>query len=838
MNSRMKVVLLSAVGMLVSCGLCADEKDRPLETYLPGFLLDSSSDWKKQKADGYQTPKHLQYPYIAMYYLRPTLFEGEARKVSFYMTDFFHSLWRFGDKSKRFDVTLKLTTDGVTFTTKTLKSQPSGNGAFSLGALPVGEYKVGIFCTDRSNGLTSHTVWHEFRVVRKGALDIPSSKVKTVTASDLKSYGIAQDPGYERLVPIEVETDPAKDYVNRWAYYNTKGNTQLAEKYLAFVDGWLKEHPHKDAKVPGYAVYFPVWKGVPLDQCFRKRRLVYDKGYDKEKVVRESEANSAGLQRLLDDARKEGFRKVVLPKGIYRVTHRQTLFVPDGVTLDLNGAALKLNGHIGAHAMMVALAGVTDSHLVNGTVEGDYWEHDYEAKESQSSEWVCGWEIRGASRYCSVENVLTRDFPGYGASNGLGTEGEGERWVNNGRPYSTRCSPIDLFGPREKFEQGGLAADGTVDAKDKAQWTTKFVDIGGFKPWGYLTVSKYLGYQGSRTRNWTYVTAFYDDAKKFISRETCFQYRNVLIPHRAKFARFSIEVASEEEAQKNELTVALFKIPRNCTVAHCKFDHIRCCGHAVSAMSNFLFQENDYQHSGESLVCCALDAEDGGDMMQDALFLKNNFHDNNRNELLTHCGHNFQFVGNHARLSVGLRTFSPFVKGNDCESASFCARSRIHSGYGRYLDNTFGTSLMVGGDVSRDYAGWDVVMNDLTFPQPGNTNVLTITGRSTARFRNCTFKGQNTRIASADHSTFEDCQTSGMISMNGRWTDCTAKNCKFSRATSTNVYVNCSFPGSEFGNLYKSPQRFVNCDLTGTKVAKQGTSRFEYVNCKGREENK
>ena len=61
----------------------------------------------------------------------------------------------------------------------------------------------------------------------------------------------------------------------------------------------------------------------------------------------------------------------------------------------------------------------------------------------------------------------------------------------------------------------------------------------------------------------------------------------------------------------------------------------------------------------------------------------------------------------------------------------------------------------------------------------------------------------------------------------------TPKSCKFSRATSTNVYVNCSFPGSEFGNLYKSPQRFVNCDFTGTKVAAQGTSKFEYVNCRG-----
>ena len=792
---------------------------------LPGYLTDPNSGWKELQVDGYRTPDHLKYPYVSTYYLRPTLTAGERCKVNFYVTDFDHSLWRFGDESKRFDVTLRLTTDGEKFRTEVQRGLGSGNGSFVLDALPVGEYKVGISCKDLANGLTSHTVWQEFRVVEPGSLDIPAERTRRMTEADLKTYGIVHDPGYERLKLLEVSEDPVIHHKNNF-YVRNK---ELGEMYLQFVDDYLAKNPHRDGATPGYTVYAPAWKGVALDRAYQRRRVVYDKAYDRERVAAEADANSLGLQRFVSEAWSNGFRKVVLLPGTYRVSHRYTLRVPDHTTLDLNGATLKLNGHIGQHSLMVKLAAVTDAHLVNGTVEGDYWEHDYDATESGKSEWVCGWSISAACRYCSVENVVARNITGYGGSNGSGTEGEGS--LVRGKPFLTLCPYFSISDRNNPMVSGGLAPDGSVDASDKAQWTSPFRDISGFKRHGYLTVSKMLGYQGVRTRGWNFVTAFYDADKRFLSRETCFQYRNVLIPPKAQYARFSIEVANEDEAQKNDLTVILLKIPRNCTIAHCVYDRCRAVGHAASAMSNFLFRENEFMQCGESLATCAFDAEDGWDGMQDVLFLKNRFHDNNRSELLTCAGHNFQFVGNQARISLHSRTFSPYVKGNTCPTASFEGSNRTRSGYARYIDNTFERALTLGGEHT-NFVDWDLVMSGLDFPPAGSTNRLVITGGATGRFRNCHFKNQEIRVPTAENCTFEDCQTGMMRWSNGRWTDCTAKNCLFSKNWSTNVFVNCTFPDCEFRSMNKSPQKFVRCNLKGTKFSSRLDPPPEFVDCK------
>ena len=797
------------------------------EGLLPGYLTDPTANWKELPSDGYVTPDHLKYPYLSTYYVKPTLVEGESCKIAFYVTDFDHSLWRFGDGTRRFDVTLRLTTDRRTFRTESVKDVPSGDGAFDLGKLPVGDYIVGVVARDRLNGLCSHTVWQEFRVVGKSSLEIPSSKTKVVSSADLKAYGIVADPGYERVKLVEVPEDPAIHHKNNF-YVKNK---ELAEMYRKFIDDYLAQHPHKaPGGTPGYTVYAPSWKGVALDRAYQRRRVVYDPDYDKARVAAEAEANSLGFARLVAEAWTNGFRKIVLAPGTYRVSHKHTLAIPDGTTLDMNGAVLKLNGFVGEKSLMVKLAAVTDAHLVNGTLEGDYWEHDYDAKESGGSEWVCGFSIQAMSRYCSVERVNIRLITGYGGCNGSGKEGPGV--IIRGEPFYNVGAWLSVGGKTGPMEPGGLAADGSVDASDKAQWTSPFTDITAFVPWKFLTVNKALGYQGIRTRGWNYVVAFYDAEKKFLSREVAFQYRDVLVPLDAVYARFSIEVANEEEAKKNDLSISLWKNPKNCAVAHCVYDRCRAVGHASAGMKNFLFDENEFMHSGESLATCAYDAEDGWDQMQDVLFVGNNFHDNNRSELLSCAGHNFMMVKNHARISLSARTFSPFVAENDCVSANFPCGNRTRTGYARYLGNTYRKSLTLGGEHS-EYKDWDAVISDLAFPPAGSTNRLVITGGATGRFRNCTFRNQEIRIPTAERCTFADCQTGMMRWSNGRWMDCVATNCTFTRTWSTNVFVNCSFPDCKFQSAMQAPQKFVGCDLTGMTFSKRLDPAPEFENCKG-----
>jgi hypothetical protein len=64
------------------------------------------------------------------------------------------------------------------------------------------------------------------------------------------------------------------------------------------------------------------------------------------------------------------------------------------MTLDLNGATLKENAFTGHGAVVVSIANVRDAHLVNGTIEGDYYEHDYKVParlEHVALESVEGW---------------------------------------------------------------------------------------------------------------------------------------------------------------------------------------------------------------------------------------------------------------------------------------------------------------------------------------------------------------------------------------------------------------------------------------------------------------
>lgn len=100
---------------------------------LPGYLTDPSANRKELAAGETETPASLKYPYISVYYVKPTLISGENAKIRWYATDFDHSLVRFGDTSRRFDVELKLTTDRKNFRRLTKTDMPSGDGEFDLG---------------------------------------------------------------------------------------------------------------------------------------------------------------------------------------------------------------------------------------------------------------------------------------------------------------------------------------------------------------------------------------------------------------------------------------------------------------------------------------------------------------------------------------------------------------------------------------------------------------------------------------------------------------------------------------------------------------------------------
>ena len=132
-----------------------------------------------------------------------------------------------------------------------------------------------------------------------------------------------------------------------------------------------------------------------------------------------------GLQKLLDDKKAEGYNKLKLLPGIYRIDHTGTIFIPTEFTLDLNQSTIRLNGFTGDKALMIELNNTFDSHVINGTIEGDYYEHDY-ANSPNNSEWVNGISIGGESKYSSFENLVVKNITGYGGENGISNSRDGE----------------------------------------------------------------------------------------------------------------------------------------------------------------------------------------------------------------------------------------------------------------------------------------------------------------------------------------------------------------------------------------------------------------------------
>ena len=126
-------------------------------------------------------------------------------------------------------------------------------------------------------------------------------------------------------------------------------------------------------------------------------------------------------------------------------------------------------------------------------------------------------------------------------------------------------------------------------------------------PFKYLAVSKVLGYQGIRTRNWNLTVAYFGVSNAFLKAEVVSQYRVSRLPPGARTARFSIEVASQEEAQTCDLTVMLLKIPQNGAIRRCRFERCRAVGYAMSACRNWLLEDRELLHQGEALATCACD---------------------------------------------------------------------------------------------------------------------------------------------------------------------------------------------------------------------------------------
>ena len=310
---------------------------------------------------------------------------GEEVVIDYYITDYYHKEYTDDDYSDTFIVTVHIE-DQPDIILRNLKA---GDHSVSLGSFTLErEQKFSILCTDQY-GRNSHELFNFFLVRTE-----PEIQEYVMTKEDLVTYNIKNTDDYEELLEVPLTLATVKEALTEFAStYTPNPNT-----YTCFLP--------KTSDTDDPARW---WASIVTK---------YADDYSKEAVATQSQNARTGLQKLLDDKAAQGYNKLKLLPGTYRIDHTGTIYIPTKFTLNLNQATIKLNQFTGDSALMIPLNNTLDAHVINGSIEGDFYSHDY-ADSTNNSEWVNGISIGGEAKYSSFENLEIKNITGYGSTNGI-----------------------------------------------------------------------------------------------------------------------------------------------------------------------------------------------------------------------------------------------------------------------------------------------------------------------------------------------------------------------------------------------------------------------------------
>ncbi|MEO6907786.1 MAG: right-handed parallel beta-helix repeat-containing protein, partial [Abditibacteriaceae bacterium] len=422
-----------------------------------------------------------------------------------------------------------------------------------------------------------------------------------------------------------------------------------------------------------FTVIDPASRTIPEDKILKpdlKKFGIYDDDTHPVETTK-------GLNEMLKWAHDNGYRKVILPKGTYRFDENSTVQMVTQLTLDMNGSTFKLNPNALESGMMLEMFHCTDSHVINGTFQGDLKEHVFTKRGADY--WVSALNMGQDTIDCSFEDLKLVDITGAAVTTSIGG--------NQTRTYSEVTNGVGAFTLGDVDAQGK-----PIDSKIRA--TSKLVDISKFvaSKNGFLQMGHYLGYQGNGTGTWVYKASFYDKDKNYISAIPGFLYRRLYPPTNANYARFTLYSAASRYCgvkPEGQLTLFEFRPPYNCTFKNLDIESARACGMAPSGFNNLLVEGCTFTNSGSAASTCALDAEDGWDGSQDLYFRNNVFNKNPRNEFLTDAGHNFVMTGNTMAVVIRARTESYVFRNNTIKGGTFEYGARDHTNFPRVYNNTF-----------------------------------------------------------------------------------------------------------------------------------------------------
>ena len=720
-----------------------------------------------------------EVPYISTYYIEPKVESNEDVIIDYYVTDYYHKEYTEEDTSETFTITVKI--DGKKNIVK--KNIKAGDNSINIGSFKTtGEQKFSIIATDKY-GRNSHELFNFF-LVEDSKEKEKSSKEYVMSKDDLLKYNIKNTDTYENKYIATLNLDePTPETVKAELEKVAATITPKSNSYTCIIADTIGNGE------PGN------WWGETI--------VKYSDDYNKENVMQEAYNTREGLQKLLDDVKFQGYTSIKLLPGTYRIDHSDSIWVPSDFTVDMNGSTIKLNQFAGDKALMITLNNTYYSHVINGTIEGDYYSHDY-ANSPNNSEWVMGISIGSEAKYSSFENLTVKDITGYGGGNGIA----------NSRDESLGYTYLNPTAIGDNFTLGDINRETGEAIEATNRTTSDFIYIDGYDGIGYLSVSRYLGYQGNPCNTWNMIAHFYDGEQKYISSVDGYFYRRIGVPDGAKYMKVTIL----EKSYPTDLSIQYFRIPTHCAFKNIKFENNRCVGLAQAAMKDMLVENCEFTKCGQSSAKCAYDAEDGWDMMQDVTFRGLNFHDNPNNDFLTCAGHNFIIKDMKAgKVHFWERTNSYVVRNCDnIAGANLGHTTRKRSGYVRFYDNTINGNISIG--AAEDNDDWPLTVKDCDINGRAENSIdngLYLR----CNINNSTNKDNNWNTA-LGNGNFKDCNIKDKTgeNMGGVYENCTFENISGNIHGSFDVSDSSISNWNVNGGGYDPTFSFKNCELNNFQI--------------------
>ena len=477
----------------------------------------------------------------------------------------------------------------------------------------------------------------------------------------------------------------------------------------------------------------------------------------------EAEATSKGINAALQHAKTAGANKIVFPAGTYLINVNDPVILDHQDTIvDLNGATLQAQTNTRSdYTILQIWPEAKNLRLTNGTLRGDREEHDYQTVEG-THEGCAGLSVIGGDGL-EIDHLHVTQFPGIGVTNSS----------TGMRNREELLAHIYYLVERKNLESGAFSKTGeAVEDSGKLRSIRPYA-IGGERNQFELGYNAgYMGFPWILGR--AYQVVFLDENEQFLEKRDVLQFRRVQVPEKARFMHleFNQPEIAEEPAHpaSTEFLVRITNfIPSTDVHFHDNLlDFNRSLGFSGVGI-RWLIENNRIENNGGIAPAYGIDLEDGWEMMQDVVFRKNSFQDNQQGDIVICAGSEIVVEDNDFTNKVVFhgRAYNYTVRGNRVKGGYvfYTTRSGVatitgntYEGVGRVEMNFDGRGLADGlvRKKGENVATPALVATNETLTEVGQVTGTFINYRDSRFTDSKLVAGDSTRLVSLENCTFEN----------------------------------------------------------------------------------